>query len=81
MALQQVVKNLKDGDDIIIHSDSIGRCFITNNDVKGKDKLTIYYDVSSCVSLLDDGEWEYYIKSEGFTEVDFKSLTIINTDA
>jgi len=78
MSLQQVVKHLKDGDDVIIHSGNRGRCFITNNNVKGEDKLTIYCDVSSWERLLDDGEWEDYIKIAGFKEVDFDKLTIIN---
>lgn len=78
MALQQIIKFLEEGNDVIIHANQSGRCFKANHENIGEDKLTIYFDVSSFPGLLEDGEWEYYIKAEGFKEVKFNELTITN---
>ena len=75
--LKDIITILTNGDDIVIYSGKIGRWFLTNNNRKGNMKRHVYIDVYPHISLLDDGEWEWYITNNGFIEGD---ITEINKD-
>ena len=75
--LLDVINWLKKGYYVIIHTTN-GRFYhkCLENDL-GEDKYVteyinthrfIYVDISKMPGLNDDGEWEYYIKNEGFNE-------------
>lgn len=57
------------GNDVVLHANFRGaRWFIGNPDAKLELKRTVYVDVAKLPGLLDDGEWESYIKKAGFVE-------------
>ena len=70
--LADIIGWLQKGYYIIIHSHRM-RCFHRCNhidDIQSYINNTrfIYVDVDRMQGLLDDGEWEWYIKREGFNE-------------
>ena len=80
--LRDVIDWLKEGDYVVIHNNYLhGRFFHSNcietpnipvSDLTDQmllnNRRIIYVDVKSMPGLLDEGEWEYYIKLGGFSE-------------
>ena len=68
--LTEILKWLGDGDCFCIYTSYSGRCFYKTQEVDKIEGRMIYLDVSSHPGLLDDGEWNYYIKEGGYYELD-----------
>ena len=74
--LKDIIDWLRLGDFVVIHNDyKFGRFFHTNCPVSNgeigktlENSRVIYVNVKSLAGLLDDGEWEYYIKDNGHRE-------------
>jgi len=60
-------------------------CMYSNNKIihyffketldKINSEIIVYINLKNCPELLDDDEWPWYIKNEGFTE--YKSIDIL----
>ena len=75
-SLADIITWLKDGYMVCIHSSRKALYFFsteTLTEIKG-EKL-IYIDVEKDASLLDDDEWPWYIKQEGFVE--YTSINVL----
>ena len=71
--LKDIIDYLNDGDYVVIHDDvKYGRyfhqkCPTTDDDFINNNRV-IYVNVNKMPGLLDEGEWEWYIKSVGHCE-------------
>jgi hypothetical protein len=79
-SLLDLINWLRDGYIICLHTDFRNKLFYYSKDTL--DKITkeeiIYINVLRDSSLLDAGDWPWYIEDEGF--VQYKSLNILPTD-
>src|SRR5437870_5254724 len=69
--LRDIIGWLKEGDYVVIHNNyRYGRYFhaICGSDSCLDNSRIIYVNVSSMPSLLNEGEWDYYIEKEGNKE-------------
>lgn len=73
--LADIIGWLNEGNHVFIHNKYLGgrffhRCTGTTENCEELMTKTrvIYVNVSSHSSLLDDGEWNWYIENAGFTE-------------
>ena len=64
-SLFDIIQYLKDGNMVCLHTRNDRVYFHFPDSIN--DKL-IYIDVSSMPSLMDNGEWPWYIKIAGFVE-------------
>ena len=67
--LADIIRFLKEGYIICIYCDNL-RCYYysTPKCIKINDEKLIYINVKLIPSLLEEDEWHWYIKSEGFVE-------------
>lgn len=81
--LGDIIEYLNNGDYVIIH-DGIrnGRYFHhkcpNENTEYIENNRVIYINVSKMPSLLDNGEWEWYIKSVGHSECTCNLKTLLS---
>jgi hypothetical protein len=74
-SLFDVIKYLTEGYDIILYSSRYcryRRFFKSKSTKELRFRTSIYIKVD--VSLLNDGEWNYYITNEGYSECKFEEL-------
>jgi hypothetical protein len=77
--LLDIINFLRDKNIVCLHYKQVFRYFYhidSLNYING-EKL-IHIDISCTPSLLDETEWVYYIKREGFVE--YKSISILPTN-
>lgn len=68
--LADILKWLKNGDCVCVYTTYYGRCFYSEKEVEKIKGRMVYVDVNSHPGLLDNGEWESYIKREGNYELE-----------
>jgi hypothetical protein len=76
--LRDVITWLKEGHIISLYSYSINKqiYFFSKETLEEiGDEFVIYIDLQKDTSLLNDDEWPWYIKNEGFVE--YKSVDIL----
>jgi len=79
-SLFDVINWLKSGYIVCIHAFNRKLFFYNKEEIeKITDEKIIYIDVESLSALLNEDEWPWYIKNEGFVE--YKSINILPTDA
>lgn len=76
--LGDIVRFLEDGCIVCIHCEKKGIYYYSPTTCK-HIKL-IYIDVGYMPSLLDEGEWPWYIKDSGFTEYTETSILPTNKE-
>ena len=64
-SLFDIIQYLKDGNMVCLHTSNEHKYFHYPESINEK---LIYIDVSSMPSLMDEGEWPWYIKNEGFVK-------------
>jgi hypothetical protein len=80
-SLKDIINWLKNGYIVCIHSYSRQMYYYSEEILDEpliNDKSIIYVNVKKMSSLLDEGEWPWYIKNEGFVE--YKSTNILPTN-
>ena len=66
--LADIVRWLKNGYIVVIHTTAVQtRVFLPDN--LTETTRIIFVNVSTMASLLDDGEWNYYISESNFREI------------
>jgi len=76
--LRDIITWLQNGHIVSLYSYSINKqlYFFSKETLQEiGDEYIIYIDLQKDVSLLNDGEWPWYIKNEGFVE--YKSTDIL----
>ena len=69
-SLKDIIDWLREGDKVIIHSSNYGKTYHNCVKFKNVTNRVIYIDVSSMPSLIDEGEWPWYIENDGHTLCD-----------
>jgi hypothetical protein len=81
--LLDIINFLKSGHLICLHYNNSETYFYSQS-IETNDKIEllklIYINISSCPSLLEDDEWPYYIKNNGFVEYTNKKILPTNKD-
>lgn len=68
--LAEILGWLGNGDCVCLYTPYSSRCFYGKQEIEKIEGRMVYLDVSSHPGLLGDGEWEFYIKREGYYEMD-----------
>ena len=78
-SLADIINWLKNGHIVCIYTLDTKLYFFSKEILdKIEDEIIIYVNVSRDTSLLDEDEWPWYIKNEGFTL--YKSIQLLPTN-
>ena len=74
-SLADIISWLGFGDIVVLHCNNFRRmAFHNNNEIQGNERI-IYVNVSSMPSLLDVGEWNWYIEKAGNLQIELPILS------
>jgi hypothetical protein len=81
-SLKDIINWLKNNNMVFLYAGNNYKCYynkesVTNNCDFNNTKL-IYIDICDFPSLIDEDEWPWYIKNEGF--IDYKNIDVLPTD-
>jgi S-adenosylmethionine:tRNA-ribosyltransferase-isomerase (queuine synthetase) len=65
-SLADIIGWLKEGDLVILHIGDISKAYIMTEKERNR---CVTIDISTAPSLMEEGEWPWYIKNEGAIEV------------